>query len=154
PNALGKVVRGVIIHNWMAAIRGIESTPECDAMQITGAAPLIEHILEIDSDPIDVKRPAERRMIGFCYHFAVLHCALLRAKGVAARTRCGFASYFDKGKWVDHWVVEYWDGDRWHLHDPQIGRAAPPCGRCRTRHLCRPRFPRRSAQRAQRDVSM
>ena len=26
------------------------------------------------------------------------------------------------GKWIDHWVVEYWDGHNWHLHDPQLGR--------------------------------
>lgn len=122
PNALGEIARGVMLHDWMATVRGIEFTPERNGMQVTGAAAIIERILEIDPDPLYVKRPVERRMIGFCYHFALLHCALLRAKGVASRTRCGFASYFDAGKWIDHWVVEYWDGDRWHLHDPQIGR--------------------------------
>ena len=91
-------------------------------MHVVGTAAIVDRILEIDPNPLDVRRPAVRRMIGFCYHFALLHCGLLRAKGVPARTRCGFAGYFEAGKWIDHWVVEYWDGQRWHLHDPQTGR--------------------------------
>lgn len=106
PTALGKIVRGVVLHDWMATVRGIELTPERNGMHLIGAAPTIDRILEIDPDPLDVTRPVEHRMIGFCYHFALLHCALLRAKGVASRTRCGFAGYFEAGKWIDHWVVE------------------------------------------------
>src|SRR5215470_17335990 len=67
-------------------------------------------------------RPPERRMVGFCYHFALLHCALLRTTGTPARVRCGFAGYFEARRWIDHWVVEYWDGAGWRLTDPQIGR--------------------------------
>ena len=122
PSALGKIVRGVVLHNWMAAMRGVELTPERDGMQDIGAATMIDRILELDSDPLQVKRPAQRRMIGFCYHFALLHCSLLRALGIPSRTRCGFAGYLGAGKWIDHWVVEYWDGHSWHLHDPQLGR--------------------------------
>ena len=122
PDALGQIVRGVMLHDWMATVRGIEFTPERNGMHIVGAAAIVTRILEIEPGSLYVKRPVERRMIGFCYHFALLHCALLRAKGVAARTRCGFANYFETEKWIDHWVVEYWDGDHWHLHDPQIGR--------------------------------
>jgi hypothetical protein len=62
-------------------------------------------------------------MVGFCYHFALLHCALLRATGTPARIRCGFAAYFEAQRWIDHWVVEYWDDDDWRLTDPQIGRS-------------------------------
>jgi hypothetical protein len=116
PSALGVIVRGVMLHNWMATARGIDFTPERDGMHVVGAAAIVDCVLELDSSPLDVKRSAERRMIGFCYHFAVLHCALLRANGVPSRTRCGFASYFEPRKWIDDWVVEYWDGDRWHLH--------------------------------------
>lgn len=122
PSALGAIVRGVMLHNWMATMGDIEFTPERNGMHVIGAAAIVDRVLEIDPSPLDVKRPAGRRMIGFCYHFALLHCALLRANGVPSRTRCGFASYFAPGKWIDHWAVEYWDGDHWHLHDPQIGR--------------------------------
>jgi len=122
PIGLGAVVRGVLLHNWMAGMSGVELTPQRNGMELIGAAPIIEKVLAIDPAPLGVKRGRASRMIGFCYHFATLHCALLRAKGVPSRTRCGFASYFDPGKWIDHWIVEYWDGERWHLHDPQVGR--------------------------------
>jgi hypothetical protein len=46
-----------------------------------------------------------------------------RSKGVPARLRCGFATYFGSG-WEDHWVCEYWDKQvqTWRLSDPQIDR--------------------------------
>ena len=46
--------------------------------------------------------------------------AFLRHHGVPARARCGFGTYFVGGKYIDHWVVEWWDGDRWTLTDAQI----------------------------------
>jgi hypothetical protein len=47
---------------------------------------------------------------------------MLRAQGMAARARCGFGAYFEKGKFVDHWVTEYWNEaqKRWVLVDPQL----------------------------------
>ena len=56
-----------------------------------------------------------------CRHFAVLLVALLRAKGVPARARCGFGAYFTS-RFEDHWVCEYWDAGaaRWVLVDAQI----------------------------------
>jgi hypothetical protein len=49
--------------------------------------------------------------------------ALLRAKGIPARSRCGFATYFAyPGYYEDHWVCEYYSrsGERWVLVDPQV----------------------------------
>jgi hypothetical protein len=62
-------------------------------------------------------------MVGVCRHFATLHVALLRHAGVPARSRVGFARYFEDG-WVDHWVTEWWDGERWVMTDAQIGPVA------------------------------
>jgi hypothetical protein len=47
---------------------------------------------------------------------------MLRAKGVPARSRCGFAAYFNPPNFEDHWVCEYWDAQdrRWRFADPQI----------------------------------
>lgn len=45
--------------------------------------------------------------------------ALLRAKGVPARARCGFATYFQPGLALDHWIAEYWR-DRWVRIDSEI----------------------------------
>ncbi|MGH1488168.1 MAG: transglutaminase-like domain-containing protein [Acidimicrobiales bacterium] len=121
PAAAGEVVRGLLIHNWTAAMNGIETSPERDGMRTFGAAPTLHRILSLDPSPLDQRRSEEERLIGYCYHFAVLHCAFLRAAGVPSRTRCGFANYLDDGKWIDHWVVEYWDENQWRLNDPQIG---------------------------------
>ncbi|HWS36345.1 MAG TPA: transglutaminase-like domain-containing protein [Actinoplanes sp.] len=92
-------------------------------MRTVGADAILDNVLDIDPAPLQEARTVERRMVGFCYHFALLHCALLRAAGIPARARCGFAGYFVAGIWLDHWVSEYWDGTRWVRTDPQIGRA-------------------------------
>ena len=65
--------------------------------QFRGAANLIEALIALDPAPLHVPRDPERRVIGTCRHFAVLSCALLRYRGVAARVRCGFATYFQPG---------------------------------------------------------
>jgi hypothetical protein len=124
PEALGAIVRGLLIHNFDAKMRGLEFPPERMAhMQAVGAEAILDNVLGLDRAPLGVERPVERRMVGFCYHFALLHCALLRATGTPARIRCGFARYFVPQWWMDHWVVEYWDGAAWLLTDPQIGRS-------------------------------
>lgn len=121
PSALAEIVRGVLLHNWTAATAGIELLEHRDGMKIFDAASTIERILAIDPGPLGQERPPPKRLIGYCYHFALVHTALLRSKGVPARARCGFANYFDDGKWIDHWVTEYWDGGQWCLNDSQIG---------------------------------
>jgi hypothetical protein len=125
PEALGAIVRGLLVHNFDAKMRGLEFPPERMAhMQTVGAEAILDNVLSLDPAPLGVERPVERRMVGFCYHFALLHCALLRATGTPARIRCGFARYFVPQWWMDHWVVEYWDGDAWLLTYPRSGAAA------------------------------
>ena len=121
--ALGAIVRGLLVHNFAAKLRGLRLSAErMSHMQTVGAEAILDNVISLDPSPLNLKRPFERRMVGFCYHFALLHCAFLRAAGTPARVRCGFASYFEPGRWMDHWVVEYWDGDGWRLTDPQVGR--------------------------------
>jgi transglutaminase-like putative cysteine protease len=123
PEVLSAIVRGVLIHNWSPEVRELRLPAERMAhTQTVGAEAILDNVFGLDPAPLGRERPAERRMVGFCYHFALLHCALLRATGTPARIRCGFANYFDARRWFDHWVVEYWDGDGWMLTDPQIGR--------------------------------
>jgi hypothetical protein len=52
----------------------------------------------------------------------VVSVAMLRVRGVPARARVGFGAYFERGKFVDHWVVEYWNEaeGRWILADAQL----------------------------------
>jgi Transglutaminase-like superfamily len=84
------------------------------------ATALLLRALELDSSPLSVTRRPEHRVVGTCRHFAVLATAYLRAVAIPARARCGFAAYFVPGKYVDHWIVEYWaDAERWVRIDPE-----------------------------------
>jgi len=49
-------------------------------------------------------------------------CGVLRHQGTPARVRCGFAAYFSKDRWEDHWVCEYWlpTEGRWCRADSQL----------------------------------
>jgi hypothetical protein len=124
PEALSAIVRGVLIHNFTAKVQGLSFPAErMSHMQTVGAEAILDNVFGLDPAPLDRERPVERRMVGFCYHFALLHCALLRVTGTPARIRCGFAGYFEPQRWIDHWVVEYRDGNGWRRTDPQTGRS-------------------------------
>lgn len=64
----------------------------------------------------------EEKMIGICRDFSVVAAALCREAGIPARVRCGFATYFEPGKYTDHWVLEYWNEkqQRWVMVDAQL----------------------------------
>ncbi len=67
-------------------------------------------------------RPPDSRMIGTCRDYALLMTGLLRAQGVPARVRCGFAAYLTAGRYDDHWICEAWSVDdrRWQRIDAQL----------------------------------
>ena len=69
--------------------------------------------------------PVEEHMVGICRDFSLLATCLFREVGIAARARCGFSTYFEPGKFIDHWVVEWWNPDRgaWQLTDAQLDEA-------------------------------
>jgi hypothetical protein len=47
---------------------------------------------------------------------------MLRHRSIAARVRCGFATYLTVGGYEDHWICEYWLSDerRWARADAQL----------------------------------
>lgn len=120
-SALGDIVRGILLHDRTAELEGTEISSDRDGMKIFGAGPILDRVLALDPAPLHEARAEEQRLVGFCYHFALLQCGFLRAKGVPSRARCGFANYLIPGSWTDHWVVEHWAGGGWRLSDPQIG---------------------------------
>ncbi len=67
------------------------------------------------------ERLSEQRLAGCCRDYAVLFVSMARHKGIPARVRVGFASYF-KPYYVDHVIAEVWDGDagRWRMVEPEI----------------------------------
>lgn len=82
---------------------------------------MLDRLFAIDDQPLSVARPVDKRLIG-CHHFALFLVAMLRAKGIPARYRCGFGSYFNPPYFEEHAICEYWNAAeaRWVLVDPQF----------------------------------
>lgn len=67
-----------------------------------------------------IERKIENKLHLCCREQAILLAAILKAKGMAARVRSGFAGYISKdGINHDHWITEYYDREkeRWVLTD-------------------------------------
>jgi hypothetical protein len=126
PNDVASVaaaVQGLVLHDAWAPAYGVTLAPERLAeKELHSAVAMLGRATSMDARPLTEPRQAEQRAVGVCRHFATLFVAFLRRKGVPARARCGFASYFEPGKHGDHWVSEYWNrGERrWVLVDEQL----------------------------------
>ncbi|GAA3454438.1 transglutaminase-like domain-containing protein [Dactylosporangium matsuzakiense] len=121
PGALARIVGGVLIHRDWAWKWGVqlpdERRDEANLRFVPAMRARLGSLRE---------RPADQRVAGTCRDFAVLLVALLRAAGVPARARAGFAGYFTPGFYDDHWVTEVWSEDRgWYLVDAQVASAEP-----------------------------
>ncbi|HED37913.1 MAG TPA: hypothetical protein ENI76_06685 [Ignavibacteria bacterium] len=83
---------------------------------------LLDKARKLDNYPLFVSRDPQKRVVAICKHFSMLLCSILREKGIPARSRCGFATYFQGGWFEDHWICEYWDTarKRWIRVDSQI----------------------------------
>jgi hypothetical protein len=121
PVDLCRTAQSLVVTPDLAAGLGIPEQRHAEKA-VRRASDLIRTLLATDSTPITEARSPAHRIVGTCRHFAVLGCAFLRHRGVAARVRCGFATYFVPGKFVDHWVVEYWHAAdrRWLRVDAEI----------------------------------
>ncbi|SNY44612.1 hypothetical protein [Paractinoplanes atraurantiacus] len=71
-----------------------------------------------DPDSLHVRRPGDllalakpgEKVATMCQGYSEMLASLLRERGIEAQARCGFATYFQKGWYEDHWIVEYGDG--------------------------------------------
>lgn len=120
---LAEVVQGLLIHEHIASAYGVTLSPEQHAQaHMRGVEKMLDRIARQDGRPLAQARPPGERVVGVCRHFTLLHVAMLRRRGVAARARCGFGAYFEQGKFIDHWVTEYWNEStqRWVLVDAQL----------------------------------
>ena len=122
--SLTRVIQGLGIYDVVAReFYGFEAPAHrLSEIHLRPIAERLARIVELDDQPLHIARPPERRVLGRCNSFALLLVTMLRAKGTPARSRCGFAAYFNPPNFEDHWVCEYWNARerRWRLPDPQI----------------------------------
>lgn len=127
PKELVKLVQNALIHQHMAEwVYGVvldEERKKEPWLRTVGEKLvwLKAHGYNHLSDP----HPIGEHMVGVCRDFSVLAACLFREAGIPARARCGFATYFEKDKYVDHWVLEWWNGEKqtWQLTDTQLDEA-------------------------------
>ncbi len=119
--SLARIVAGLLIHQHIAPAYGETLSRERIAeAQLRPVDETLACVLKHDGAALSQARPPAGRTVGVCRHFTLLLVAMLRHKKIPARARCGFGAYFEKGKFVDHWVAEYWNGARWVMVDPQM----------------------------------
>lgn len=123
--AIASVVHGLVIHQ--DATNSLYHFELSKDRELEANTRYIEQILEIiikrNDSPLSITREPNSRFVGSCRDFALLTCSILRAKGIPARLRCGFATYFHDDWFPDHWVCEYWDlsSKAWRLVDSELG---------------------------------
>lgn len=124
PRDICKVVQSLIIHPLWLSNYGVTADEGrlYGEQQARSVVDIITNIEKLDPAPINKPRKPAARTIGTCRNYSLLFCSVLRSKSVPARLRCGFATYFDTGRYIDHWICEYWsDSEKyWVRVDPQL----------------------------------
>ncbi len=100
------VAQGLVVLPDLASSFGIPDERD-DERSIRPASDILGVLRSMDDRPLIEERAFTDRIVGTCRHFAVLACALLRHRCIPARVRCGFATYFEPGQYLDHWILEY-----------------------------------------------
>jgi hypothetical protein len=120
---LVKVVQNNLLHIFWAKHYGVElSDARKTEVNLRTTAARLQRIYDADPEPLVVPRAAHERSIGNCRDFTLMLCTLLRHRGIPARARCGFGTYFVPLRYEDHWICEYWSADqgRWIGVDAQL----------------------------------
>jgi hypothetical protein len=120
---LCNVVQGIILHIFWAEAYGVKLSDERKKeVNLRKFEDILQRVAELNNEPVSVTRVPEMRVVGNCRDYSVFLCALLRHKGIPARARCGFATYFTPGRYEDHWICEYYNGEqeRWVRVDAQL----------------------------------
>lgn len=121
---LVRVIQGLGIYDVVAANFYGFTIPDKrqNEIHLRSMEQMLDHLLALDNQPLRIPRPVNKRLACRCHNFTRFLVAMLRAKGVPARARCGFGAYFNPPYFEDHWVCEYWNATetRWALVDPQL----------------------------------
>ncbi|MCP5084319.1 MAG: transglutaminase domain-containing protein [Alphaproteobacteria bacterium] len=121
--ALCETVQGLLMHDAALSLYGVDPSNFARFSRETLA---VEHRLDqfcASSGALDLSAtPPDSRMVGTCRDYALLMAGLLRAHGLPARVRCGFAAYLTPGTFDDHWICQAWHtrDQRWQIIDAQL----------------------------------
>jgi hypothetical protein len=122
-SSLHQIVQNALIHVWKIRKYHPDWLPgRTGEYEARSVVQMLAHSQAKTAAPLTQVRSKEQKLIVDCRHFATLLCALVRHQGIPARVRCGFATYLEETHFQDHWVCEYWDGDRWVMEDPDVGK--------------------------------
>ncbi len=119
---LCRIVQGLLLHVFHTHRYGIDLTEQRKKeVRLREVEKILQRAMELDERPLNVSREPDRRVISHCRDYAVLLCSFLRHKGVPARARAGFATYFEELH-QSHWICEYWCENRkaWVIVDAQL----------------------------------
>ncbi|HEX2946970.1 MAG TPA: transglutaminase-like domain-containing protein [Clostridia bacterium] len=120
-----EAIHGLFLHIFWAQRYGVNLTDEQQQhVQSRNVPAILDVITGIDNSPLDIPRSLDKRFIGNCRDYSVFLCSILRSKGIPARARCGFGTYFIPNHYEDHWMCEYWNNEenRWVSVDAQLDR--------------------------------
>jgi len=118
-----KVVQNCLIHQHWAKQYGIEvNESNIFEVNIREVENKLKRLNQKGITNINEPISLNYRLIGICRDFTVLMTSLCRELNIPTRSRCGFADYFEEGKYIDHWVCEVWDENekRWIMVDAQL----------------------------------
>lgn len=118
PEAVVRVVQGLLIHGGAFKYYGLAER-EFSRETLTVESRLAG-LLADDGSPLVRAREPQHRCVGTCRDYALMACSIFRHQGIAARVRCGFASYLGGSAWEDHWVCEIRPEGRWIRIDAQL----------------------------------
>lgn len=91
----------------------------CEDDVLLTAPALTAELFRMDERGFVKDRRTENKIVVTCRYVSVLMSAILKAKGIPARSRAGFAPYFQQGVSMDHWINQYYNEkeNRWVTFD-------------------------------------
>ncbi len=127
PSSLGGLRRASqqLVAHYMGSSDGVSSPITGERLKevdMRYADAMLARLLEMGPPELFRERPLDQRVAGCCRDFAVLFVAMARHKGIPARVRVGYATYFKPSWYLDPVIAEVWDTneERWRLIEPEI----------------------------------
>lgn len=122
-SSIVSIVQNILLHKHWAERYGVESKDRRhEEPWLRSIEEKLIYLNKLGYNHVSDKKKIEDKMLGICRDFSVMAAALCIETGIPARARCGFATYFQPGNYIDHWVLEYWNENkkRWIFVDAQL----------------------------------